>query len=504
MVAAILERGGARARPQPRRARTWPAASRARCCRPRAAAARLAGDTRALRGRRVLARPGRRRAASRARSCSRNLFRDQLDRYGELETIADRWAERRARARRRRARPQRRRPAGRRPRPRTRRREDACYFGVEDDALALREMQHAADAKHCRRCGAAVPLRRRLPRPSRPLPLRQLRRAAPGRRGRGATRRRARGASARARVHAAHAGRRARASAPAPRPLQRLQRARGRRAVRSRWAPARRRRAGLRGRRARVRPGRDASRLGEPRALDPAREEPGRRERGPAHARARARRARPARRSSTTRSPTGATSRWIWDADFEVLAGARAPRDLQRHARGRAGAAAEVRGRRARAHRGRRAALDERRSTARSRDRRRPRCTRCRPTPRCSGCASCSSPAARRGAASRERAPRTDVPEVIWHDLECGAYGEDLPLWRDLADGGTAGRCSTSAPARAASRSTSPAQGHASSRSTVEPDLLAALRARRGAGLPIETVVADARDVRRSASAASG
>ncbi len=29
------------------------------------------------------------------------------------------------------------------------------YFGVEDDALALPEMQHASDSKHCRRCGTA-------------------------------------------------------------------------------------------------------------------------------------------------------------------------------------------------------------------------------------------------------------------------------------------------------------------------------------------------------------
>ena len=28
------------------------------------------------------------------------------------------------------------------------------FFGVEDDSVALHEMQHAADAKHCRRCGA--------------------------------------------------------------------------------------------------------------------------------------------------------------------------------------------------------------------------------------------------------------------------------------------------------------------------------------------------------------
>ena len=82
-----------------------------------------------------------------------NLFRDQLDRYGELELVADRWAEVVA-AR-----------AGRadfvlnaddplvadlgRDRPRV------TYFGVEDDSLALPELQHAADSKRCRRCGRA-------------------------------------------------------------------------------------------------------------------------------------------------------------------------------------------------------------------------------------------------------------------------------------------------------------------------------------------------------------
>jgi UDP-N-acetylmuramyl tripeptide synthase len=81
-----------------------------------------------------------------------NLFRDQLDRYGELETIADRWAALvasmsgvslalnaddpliadlgRGRA-------------------------EVAYFGVEDPAMALDQMQHASDSKHCRRCGAA-------------------------------------------------------------------------------------------------------------------------------------------------------------------------------------------------------------------------------------------------------------------------------------------------------------------------------------------------------------
>jgi len=80
-----------------------------------------------------------------------NLFRDQLDRYGELDIIADRWAGVVAAA--------------------TdttlvlnaddplvadlgREREGVVYFGVEDPGVALAGMAHAADSKHCRRCGA--------------------------------------------------------------------------------------------------------------------------------------------------------------------------------------------------------------------------------------------------------------------------------------------------------------------------------------------------------------
>jgi lipid II isoglutaminyl synthase (glutamine-hydrolysing) len=82
-----------------------------------------------------------------------NLFRDQLDRYGELETIAERWA------------------TAVREGPGIeatlvcnaddamvadlgRERERVVYFGVQDESLALAGMSHAADAKHCRRCGA--------------------------------------------------------------------------------------------------------------------------------------------------------------------------------------------------------------------------------------------------------------------------------------------------------------------------------------------------------------
>ena len=82
-----------------------------------------------------------------------NLFRDQLDRYGELETIADRWAPVVATL------PQRASLVLNADDPLVadlgRERAGVTYFGVEDPAMAMPEMQHAADSKHCRRCGAA-------------------------------------------------------------------------------------------------------------------------------------------------------------------------------------------------------------------------------------------------------------------------------------------------------------------------------------------------------------
>jgi UDP-N-acetylmuramyl tripeptide synthase len=77
-----------------------------------------------------------------------NLFRDQLDRFGELETIAERWA----------ADLQAQQLVLNADDPLIadlgRERANTLYFGVEDDSLALAGMAHAADAKHCRRCGA--------------------------------------------------------------------------------------------------------------------------------------------------------------------------------------------------------------------------------------------------------------------------------------------------------------------------------------------------------------
>jgi UDP-N-acetylmuramyl tripeptide synthase len=80
-----------------------------------------------------------------------NLFRDQLDRYGELETIAARWGDAVGRSDAR--------LVLNADDPQIadlgRERSEVVYFGVDDDSLAMPGMAHAADAKHCRRCGAA-------------------------------------------------------------------------------------------------------------------------------------------------------------------------------------------------------------------------------------------------------------------------------------------------------------------------------------------------------------
>jgi UDP-N-acetylmuramyl tripeptide synthase len=81
-----------------------------------------------------------------------NLFRDQLDRYGELDAIAQRWEVALGSQ------------AGQNAKlvcnaddpllADLGRDRDTLFFGIEDDSLSLAGMSHAADAKHCRRCGA--------------------------------------------------------------------------------------------------------------------------------------------------------------------------------------------------------------------------------------------------------------------------------------------------------------------------------------------------------------
>jgi UDP-N-acetylmuramyl tripeptide synthase len=84
--------------------------------------------------------------------CLGNLFRDQLDRYGELEHVAEGWR------------------SAVRSLPRAaslavngddpqvgelaRERPEALVFGVDDPSAARPSLQHAADSKYCVRCGA--------------------------------------------------------------------------------------------------------------------------------------------------------------------------------------------------------------------------------------------------------------------------------------------------------------------------------------------------------------
>lgn len=84
--------------------------------------------------------------------------------------------------------------------------------------------------------------------------------------------------------------------------------------------------------------------------------------------------------------------------------------------------------------------------------------------------------------------------DVVWHDLECGAYDADLPLWRELARaargpvldvGAGSGRVTLDLAAR----------GHELVALDADAALLEAL-AERSAGLRVATVLADARELR--------
>jgi UDP-N-acetylmuramyl tripeptide synthase len=83
-----------------------------------------------------------------------NLFRDQLDRYGELESLADAWKEMLA------ALPSETRLVVNADDPLLAQigadRENTIYFGLADRTHAEARPRHAADSKFCRICGAAL------------------------------------------------------------------------------------------------------------------------------------------------------------------------------------------------------------------------------------------------------------------------------------------------------------------------------------------------------------
>jgi SAM-dependent methyltransferase len=88
------------------------------------------------------------------------------------------------------------------------------------------------------------------------------------------------------------------------------------------------------------------------------------------------------------------------------------------------------------------------------------------------------------------------IPGVIWHDLECGAYTADLPLWRELAAAGAGHRgaanvldigAGTGRVALDLARA-----GHRVTALDSDQALLSALTERAG-GLPVEAVHADGR-----------
>ena len=264
--------------------------------------------SRAGRARQPVPRPAR--PLRRARAARRRLGRDG-----------------RAPRRQQRFRAQCRRPPGRRPRTRPRAASPSGDRLLRDRGPRAGAARAPARARRqaLPSLRVAVRVRARLRRPPRPLRVPELCGRPPLPR-RGGNRNRApRDGGLAGDDQDARRSSRARAAAAGP--LQRLQRARG-----NRRRPAARRRA--RARRGRAERGRVGLRAGgddpgrrHP-GLDHADQEPRRRERGPAHAaaRGRPRDGRGRRRldlwiALNDRIADGRDVSWIWDADFELLAG---------------------------------------------------------------------------------------------------------------------------------------------------------------------------------------
>jgi len=81
---------------------------------------------------------------------------------------------------------------------------------------------------------------------------------------------------------------------------------------------------------------------------------------------------------------------------------------------------------------------------------------------------------------------------VIWHDVECGGYTADLPLWQELAAAADGPVLDVGAGTGRVALALA-AAGHAVTALDLDPELLAELERRAAAaGVRVETVVADA------------
>lgn len=93
---------------------------------------------------------------------------------------------------------------------------------------------------------------------------------------------------------------------------------------------------------------------------------------------------------------------------------------------------------------------------------------------------------------SRPRHPSS----VVWHDLECGSYTADLPLWRELAAAAASGAATDAVLDIGAGTGRVTLElarsGHHVSALDLDGELLQALRERAG-DMPVQTVEADAR-----------